>query len=87
MMEAEDFKKASKKKGITFWPVHICSICGFNCGYEICGEHVGYNSGCGCITCPGWIQERSWEDLAEHYNMQNSEKVIQKMNEFWGFNK
>lgn len=81
----EEFKQAAKKHGITKWPMHDCSICGYHCGFLIAGDEVNYDSGCDCITFGPVINLSSWEDLADHYNRQKNEHVIGEMNLFWGF--
>jgi len=81
----EDFKKQSKEKKITKWIIHNCSMCNYGCGFIIgWGKTgVGYDNGCSC----SWsgVRPSSWNDIAEHYNLQTNKKVIKEMNKFWGF--
>ncbi len=83
---AEDFKKQAKEKGITRWVIHHCSMCDYPCGYLFNGDKVEYDAGCGCVTYRD-VQSRTWDNVAEHYNMQKNEKVIAQMDKFWGFTK
>lgn len=85
MKTIEDFERQIKAKNITHWPIHNCGFCGYRCGYVFEGSRVGYDSGCDCVTYSS-ITERSLDDVVSHYNLQTSEEVIKKMNEFWGFN-
>lgn len=85
MKKIEDFKKQAKEKDIKRWNIHDCSMCGYQCGYIIRDNGVFYDSGCGCSHGP--LRESSFEEIAEHYNMQSNKKVIKEMDKFWGFNK
>jgi len=82
----DEFKQAAIKHNIDFWKIHNCSMCDYPCGYIFSDDHerVGYDAGCDC-TGRYIIQPRDWGDLSKSYNMQKSEPVIKKMNEFWGF--
>ena len=81
-----DFQIAAFKKIPRKWPIHNCSICGYECGYvfDDDAEKVAYDSGCYCIGIKN-INEISWNRLANYYNMQTNEDTIKMMNEFWGF--
>jgi len=84
---AEEFREQAKARNIKRWPIHDCSMCGYECGYLFneAGE-VAYDSGCDCVLSLGdRISPREWENVAEHYNMQSSENYIKEMDEFWGF--
>lgn len=85
MKTGEDFEKQAKEKGITRWLIHDCSMCGYHCGFYFRGKVVEYDNGCGCVMNPR--SPRTWEDVAEHYNMQTNKKVIKEMDKFWGFAK
>ena len=83
----EDFRKASLEKHIDYWPVHKCSICNYQCGYmffQYEDAEVVYDNGCDC-TRRYVKQISSWEAVAEFYNVQTNEKVIEEMKKFWGF--
>jgi hypothetical protein len=84
MRTMEEFKQA-KKNNITRWSIYLCSLCGYDCGYIFDGENVSYDSGCYCVTYCPCIKPRSWEDVADYYNMQKNENHIAKMDLFWGF--
>lgn len=83
---AEDFKQAAKKENITKWNIHNCSMCGYECNYRISNESetVAYDPGCYCTGNEYW-DARTFQDIANHYNLQNNINVIRKMDEFWGF--
>lgn len=88
---AEELKIQAKLKGITRWPVHDCSMCGYPCGYIINGDRVAYDSGCDCVTYSN-VQPRSWDDLAYAYNLNQpernpdiSQKYLEELNKIWQF--
>jgi hypothetical protein len=90
---ADQLKEQAKKIHLTFWPIHDCSICGYTCGYyfEHDWEDVFYDSGCDCVTYSN-IQERSWENVADNYNLnqpENNPKIskefLDKLNKIWQF--
>jgi len=84
---ASEFKKAVELYGIKRWHIHFCCLCGYDCGYRFIDGKVFYDNGCDC----GWINpkpklhERTWEDVAYQYNIQDDEKVIATMDKFFGF--
>lgn len=85
MRTAEEFKEQAKKLQLRQWNIRNCSICHaplrflFSMDYK----HVGFDPNCNCVIYPYLTEERSWEDIARHYNMQTNENVIKTMNEFW----
>lgn len=83
MKTVEDFKKKAKEQNIRKWNIHDCSGCGYKCGYLIDGDQLYYDNGCYCIMYPA--TPRDWQDLVDHYNRQSSDKYINEMNKFWGF--
>ena len=82
---AEELKEQAKKIGLKFYPVHKCSMCGYQCGYVISDnfERVEYDNGCDCVNYT-IIQPRSWEDLASTYNMN---QYLEELNNVWKFEK
>lgn len=83
----EEFVEAlEKNKSITRWNINDCDLCGYQCGYVFDHENksIIYDSGCYCVTYSGWRQADP-QDLADHYNLQNSDSVIKIYDEFWGF--
>jgi len=85
MKTAEDFEKQAELKGITTWESHDCSMCGYVVGYEFHGKDVYYDNGCDCTNGRN-LNTRTWEDVAERYNIQSNSEVIDRMNKYWGFN-
>lgn len=86
MKSGEDFRKSAIENNIHHWPVHNCSMCGYECGFlfDYRGYPVVYDAGCDC-TRQYVKHERSWDDVAEQYNIQKNEKVINEMNKYWRF--
>ena len=97
MKSIEEFKEQAKKKNITRWVIHECSMCNYPCGFIIRGDVVFYDNGCSCSMRPP--RQSSWEEIAEHYNHNAGspdkderikknplfKEVVDEMNEFWGF--
>lgn len=81
-----DFMQQAKKKNIKFVVNHECAICGHPVGWRIYDDVVTYDSGCDC-SCMSNERRSSWEEIADFYNMQTSERVISEMDKFWGFDK
>lgn len=83
----EDFKKAAKISNPFSWHIHDCSICGYPCGYVFSLDLVvAYDSRCYCTKFSDMPMElRSWDDVANYYNMQTNQSYIAEMNKFWGF--
>lgn len=81
-----DFQVAAFKLRPKRWEIRDCSICGYKCSYIFSdnAERVAYDRGCYCTNSSN-IDECSWNDLANYYNLQKDEKYIRQMNQFWGF--
>ena len=83
-----DFQAAAFNKKPGKWVVRDCTICKYPLSYLFSENHerVAFDRGCDCSSIRGYnINECSWEELSEYYNLQTNEKVIKTMNEFWGF--
>lgn len=87
MRTAQEFKQQAKERNITKWHIRECSICGYPLAYFFSPdfEEVAFDSGCDCTSGGPNYQRRSWESVAEIYNMQTQPDVIKKMDAFWGF--
>lgn len=81
----KDLKEAIESNGIEEWQMHNCSICGYLCGYHFKNGKVYYDNGCYCTNNPDNLSPRSWDDVAEQYNMQTNSNIIDKMNDFFNF--
>jgi hypothetical protein len=86
MKTAEDFKKSALENNIHHWPIHNCSLCRYECGYMFNFRdcEVVYDHGCDCVSMHR-KSVRSWDNVAEYYNMQQNPETIKKMNEYWRF--
>ena len=82
---AEEFAVAAAERQISRWNIHDCSICNYPCGFVFDDGVVGYDPGCDC-TGRYWLEARTWDDVAQQYNMQDHPDVIAKYDAFWGFN-
>ena len=82
----EHFKEAVKRLGISRWNVWNCSMCGYECGFVFRNDDsVFYDPGCGCVTHNVPLEPRTWEDVANFYNIQKNENIIAKMDALWRF--
>lgn len=95
---ADEFKAKQVERNIKRWNIHACGMCGYECGFLFRTGWIGYDRGCNC-TNGGDIEERTWEDVAAHYNLQIDSYqretnplvikmingTINEMNTFWGF--
>ena len=84
MRKAEHFKNQVIEKDISFWNVHNCSLCQYECGFHFPNGDVSYDNGCYCTDGQN-LRPSNWEDVAGQYNMQTHPNAIKKMDEFWGF--
>jgi len=84
---AEDFRAAIKEKGLTRWKLRECGMCGTGLHYLFENDKVGYDSNCDCTSYDSGIQLRSYQDLADHYNMQSSNTYLDTIDDFFGFKK
>lgn len=87
----EELKQQAKEKGITFYPVHRCSFCGYQCGFVIRGDEVAYDSGCDCVSYTK-VEPRDWTYLAHIYNLNQPENntdipqtFLDELNQTWQF--
>jgi hypothetical protein len=83
----EEFKQAAIKHNISHWDSHECSICGYMTAWIFDNNHelVEFDHGCNC-TGGRTYSSRIWNDVANNYNIQSNEQVINEMDKFWGFN-
>ena len=70
---ADEFEAQAKKHNIKEWDNHDCVMCGYMCKHLFIEGKVYYDPGCHC-TGRGHgenLELRSWQEIAEQYNMQN----------------
>lgn len=91
MKTSEDFKKSVEENDIQFWPVHNCSMCGYECGFIFnvmtnrTLQPVSYDAGCRC-TRRYVLEPRTWDHVAHQYNLNiNNPTTMKEYNEFWKF--
>ena len=83
---ADDFKNLIDTLEIDRWILHNCSFCSYQCGFVFQRNgRVYYDNGCICTNNFNNLRISSFEEVAEHYNIQKDESCIKEMNEFWGF--
>lgn len=80
-----DFRAAAEAHRITKWQIHACSLCGYPCSFLFRGDEVFYDAGCDCVTMSPEPYPRSWNSVAEHYNLQSHPETIAKYDAFWHF--
>lgn len=83
---AEDFRQQVKEKGIKYWTLRLCSMCDAPLDFIFDGDDVFYDSSCDCVTFRTIPEQRSYQDLANHYNRNiKNEEYLKEINEFFGF--
>ena len=79
-----DVQAAMEKAGITEYYARDCSICGYPLAYYVNGDDVQFDRGCDCgPRAP--MQPRSYDDIAEHHNIQSSDKWRSEIRRKLGF--
>lgn len=81
----DEFQKQAELHNITHWLHHDCAICGEWTAFVFVDGKVYFDSTCGCSSYPTAPQPYTWNDVADHYNIQTSPIVIAQMDEFWHF--
>lgn len=85
MKKAQDFKEKVKEFDIKFWKINVCCFCGYECGYVFENGEVFYDNGCSCTYQTPNLNKKSYENVAESYNMQTSQKYIKEMDAHFHF--
>ena len=88
MKTSEDFKKSAQENNIEYWPIHNCSMCDYECAFifNFVGHDVIYDAGCNCTGMGYSRYPRTWDSVAEQYNLNiKNPDIIKKYNEFWKF--
>ena len=83
MRTVEEFQSQVDKLGLTKWTVDRCGLCNCDCGYVFQNGQVFYDANCRCLTDE--LEPVSWDEIAEHYNLQSRPEVSAAMDAFWGF--
>jgi len=93
---AEELKQQAQKISLHCWIIRSCSMCDYPLGYyfENNYEDVVFDSGCDCVNYGPHIEKRSWEELAENYNLNQPERnpkiskqYLEEVNKIWKFKK
>lgn len=79
--DGQFFYEQVEKLGITFWQLGECSFCKYQVGFIFKNGEVYYDSGCNCL--PSKPFKRTWQHVADTYNMQRDFNVIKAFNKFW----
>lgn len=75
----EEVQAEVEKRGITYWSLRNCSICGSPIGYLFERGEVGFDSNCDCTPYRSPIQLRDYHDVACQFNMQTHPGIAEKM--------
>ena len=81
MRIGEEFKKAVKRKGLSFLLLRRCSLCNYPISYLFEDDKIYLDSGCDCIGF-NKVTETTWNALACYYNRQKNEEYIKSLNEY-----
>lgn len=78
---AEQIRESVIKNNIRFFPIHSCGLCNVPIGYSFfkynCPYEVTFDSSCDCAS--SGPRQSSFEDVAEHINMQTSEEYVNEL--------
>lgn len=85
MKSAIDFQESYHKNKIKKWIIHNCVICNYPCGFLFEFDNVYYDNGCYCTYLEAPLRQSNFQEVADHYNLQTTLKVIEEYNEFWKF--
>ena len=66
--------------GVDRIKIRDCSMCGYPLSYIVQGESVMFDPGCDCITRHSGLEPRTFQDIANHYNMQTSAEYKDHLN-------
>ena len=83
MKTGEELKRQAEVRNITRWDHHDCGLCGYMTAYHFRDGEVYFDPGCYCAN--GGMSPRSWDDVAEFYNMQTHPETQARFAAFWGF--
>lgn len=75
MVTADEVKTAMIAEGIESVDHHDCALCRGMVGYVREGEELFFDPHCGCAG-DGPLEPRSWQEVADWINTQNSEWQI-----------
>ncbi len=78
----EQIKDAVKEHDIRVWKLRGCSICLIPLTYSFNGDDPTYDSNCDCVSYSTEPEPRSWESIAEIFNMQTPAIRMYMWNEF-----
>lgn len=78
----EQVKEAVQEHGIKVWELRECSVCRTPLTYAFNGGEPTYDSNCGCVSYSTVPEPRSWESVAEIFNMQKPENRERMWGEF-----
>lgn len=76
----EQIRESAIKNQIDWFPIHDCAICGKIVGYRFFrwpNYEVVFDSTCDCSYYEN-LRPRSWEDVANHINMQSNEEYAKE---------
>lgn len=102
MKTADDFRESALKNPKGCWKISDCSICGCPLIFIFSNRlyqnqfltflsknikpEVQWSGGCYCVYKKNKPRASSWQEIADHYNLQIDQEIIKKYNDFWGFN-
>lgn len=81
--DGAEFMNAARESKLKRWPILRCGICNAWHDFVFEGDEVKYDVGCLCRgTC---LKPSSWDEVADHYNIQSNPHLIREMDAQWGF--
>jgi hypothetical protein len=69
---ADHVRSVVRASGRSWWTLRACSICDRPVGYSFAATDPAWDGSCDCT--PTWTppETRTWEEVAEHFNMQSA---------------
>ncbi len=75
----QTIRQLAKNHSIKRYTLRHCSMCGTGLNYAIDGEHVSFQSNCGCTRHWNPPEQRSFEDLVDCFNIQSKPETRRRM--------
>lgn len=76
---AEDVETAVKEHQIKVWKLRECGFCGWPLCYFFQDGKVFFDPNCNCVNYQTPLQERTYESVAECFNIQSKPEIADRM--------
>ena len=79
---SDDFKFIAEAKKIRYWETNKCPKCKEGMGFMYKGGQVYRDDTCDCSS-RDMSRQSNWGEVAEFYNNQQCEKLLEQYHLFW----